>query len=221
VKSTIQAFALVAAAGVLAGPAYATVTCSSGTTITCSDGISYTLTEGTPTLGADSKFPSDYVDSFTLSITGINSSPILANDGRTGIGSFAFTDLGSPTYFLDATAPAGFDLADPSGGLNSNGCSGNGNMFCFAASPSPYAVSGSSLNLTFSLTGATAADLTGWAPTFKIDWVGSQNNYSLVSQALTPQPAAAPEIDPASAAAALSLLTGGLALLRGRRRKLA
>ena len=34
-----------------------------------------------------------------------------------------------------------------------------------------------------------------------------------------PMPAAAPEVDPASAAAALTLLAGGLAFLRGRRRK--
>lgn len=34
-----------------------------------------------------------------------------------------------------------------------------------------------------------------------------------------PPPAAAPEIDPAMATSALTLLAGGLAVLRGRRRK--
>lgn len=35
----------------------------------------------------------------------------------------------------------------------------------------------------------------------------------------SPTPAAAPEIDPAMAGGALTLLAGGLAILRGRRRK--
>lgn len=37
--------------------------------------------------------------------------------------------------------------------------------------------------------------------------------------ALHPKPTSAPEIDPAVALAALSLLAGGLAVVRGRRKK--
>lgn len=40
-----------------------------------------------------------------------------------------------------------------------------------------------------------------------------------VRTADTPAPAAAPEIDPEMAAGALTLLAGGLAVLRGRRRR--
>jgi hypothetical protein len=87
----------------------------------------------------------------------------------------------------------------------------------FNADPSPYPVTSSSLDLMFSPIANIARDFANWAPGFKIDWVGS-GNYSLVSQTLTPTPVAAPELDPAAATAALTLLAGFLAVLGGRRR---
>jgi hypothetical protein len=63
-----------------------------------------------------------------------------------------------------------------SGGLNASGCSGSGNFFCFAG----YAAAAPSMSFTFSLTAAAGA-LDAYAPDFKIDWIGSQNNYDLVS----------------------------------------
>jgi len=73
----------------------------------------------------------------------------------------------------------------------------------------------SSLVYGFSVTGT---GVNSWAPDFKINWVGTKNNYDLVSLAIPISPASAPEIDPTSAASGLTLLLGGLVVLRGRRR---
>ena len=81
------------------------------------DGITYTLTE---TSTAD-----PLTDHFVLSITGING-PADTEGGRSGVNAIAFNDAANMT---GATAPAGFVFVD--GGLNSTGCNGSGNFFCF------------------------------------------------------------------------------------------
>jgi hypothetical protein len=104
-----------------------------------------------------------------------------SNDGRTGFTSFAFS---LPTGFVSATLPGWTTQA---GGLNANGCSGSGNFFCFSG----YAAAAPTMSLTFSLTAAASALASYTAPSFKIDWIGSQRNYNLVSQPLavtTPVP---------------------------------
>ena len=172
-NSKIQSLALIAA-GLFAVPAYAAVTCSSGTTVTCTDGISYTLTAGLPTLGADSKYPNDYVDDFTLNITNIND-PAYSYGGKSGVQSFAFGELGSSPYFLDSTPPNGF--TEKTGGLSSSGCNGAGAFFCFEANTTPSTTpalgNDSSLGFGFSLTGYSVADFANWNPGFKINWIGS------------------------------------------------
>jgi hypothetical protein len=63
--------------------------------------------------------------------------------------------------------------------------------------------------LALSLAGATAAQAMAHPP--GIWWTKHQNNGGH-------GPTAAPEIDPASAMAGLTLLIGGLAVIRGRRK---
>ncbi len=46
-----------------------------------------------------------------------------------------------------------------------------------------------------------------------------QRRYDQDSTSMDPMPTAAPEIDPGMAGGALTLLAGGLAVVRGRRRK--
>lgn len=211
-KARLTGFAAIAAASIATLPAYAA--CGSpGTTVTC-EGVSYQLSE--------TQTANPLEDVFTLSITGINSSATTAYDGRSGVQSFAFGDLvANKTPIIDQ-APTGFDLV--AGGLNSGGCDGAGSFFCFYAQTtpanSPALPTGSTLSYSFSLTASSAAALSSWDPAFKINWVGNQNNYNLVSQNLHPTPAAAPEIDPGTAAAALTFLAGGFAALGGRRRKI-
>lgn len=178
------------------------------------DGLTYTLTAFT-TASPD-------VDNFTLTISGINGASDTEGN-RYGVYALAFNQ---PTGYLGITAmPAGF--ATQSGGLSSGGsggCNGSGNFFCFQ-DLLPIAQSSLAANSTLSFDFSVAATgIATWGTAvnpddFKISWDGGKNNYDHVSQNLTPTPAAAPEIDPASATAALTFLAGGLAMLGGRRRK--
>ncbi|MGH8179871.1 MAG: hypothetical protein ACRETR_02730 [Steroidobacteraceae bacterium] len=124
------------------------------------------------------------------------------------------------------------------GGLSSGdggGCNGHGTGFYCVQNTQPITqatlAANSTLNFNFTV------DLSGFNPEvaadyeddFKISWDGSKSNnygdddfksgYGHVSENLAFSPSAAAEIDPGSASAALTLLTGGLAMLRGRRRK--
>jgi len=142
------------------------------------DGVTYTLTE------ADTG--SALTDRFTLTITGINGGSD-TEGGRSGVNAFAFTQ---PTGFTSAAVvppPTGFTFI--SGGLNSGGCDSTGNFFCFdntlianGVGPSalPPLGTNSSLTFVFDVTTSTG-NFTGYDPALKIDWVGSQNNYDLVS----------------------------------------
>ena len=183
-KSKLLATAtLSVAACVLATPADATL---------IDHGISYSLTF-------------DGSTSFTLDITGINS----ATDtelGRYGVNAFAFT---TPDGFTGATAPTGFHYM--AGGLNSSGCNGTGGFFCFAANTAPTGPAlapGSSLSFVFGVN--AISDLSTWAPSFKIDWLGTKNNYDLVSK-----PIGVPEPD---ALSMLGLGLVGLGLIMRRRK---
>lgn len=93
-----------------------------------------------------------------------------STDGRTAITSFAFT---RPEGFVSASLPGWTTL---SGGLNANGCSGAGNFFCFSG----YAAAAQTMSFSFLVTGAAGA-FDGYNPSFKIDWIGRQRNYDLVS----------------------------------------
>jgi hypothetical protein len=92
-------------------------------------GITYSLTEATTNNPA--------IDQFVLTITGINAATD-TEGGRSGVNAIAFNP---PTNFAGAqmVIPAsGFTTF--SGGLNSKGCDGSGNFFCFdntAIPPTP------------------------------------------------------------------------------------
>jgi len=201
----------------LASPAHAVLTV---------EGITYTLTE------ANTADP--LTDRFTLSITGINGATD-PKPTRTGIDAIAFNQ---PAGFTTATmiSPGSYTLV--MGGLDSDGCKQNAaNFFCFDNAlidenndpPGiPATLMGSTATYVFDITTATG-DFTGYNPSFKINYVGTANNYDLVSKTIglnggTPgQQCATPPCDvtvvePSSLALlGGALLTTGLALRRRRR----
>ena len=190
------------------------------------DGLTYTLTAFAT--------PNPDVANLTLTISGING-PADTEGGRYGVFAIAFND---PSGFAQITAiPLGFELLP--GGLSSGGgggCNGHGNFVCWQ-NTQPITQSGlaanSTLSYDFSLafkgfSTATLIAAANYQDDFKISWDGSKSKdygtgdfksgYDHVSRNLPLSPAAAPEIDPGSATAALTFLAGGLAILRGRRR---
>lgn len=153
------------------------------------DGVTYDLTQNS--ISADG-----LTSYFTLVITGENTASD-TEGGRTGINSIALNQP-APGTVVDGTmtSPLGFTFS--LGGLNASGCDGTGNFFCFdnpAIPPTPATLLSGPLTFTFNVTADTAGV---WAsydnPDFKIDWVGTKNNYDLVSLAIpvntgVPEPA--------------------------------
>jgi hypothetical protein len=139
------------------------------------DGVTYSLTETSLT---------STTDQFTLDITGINGASD-TEKGRYGVQSFA---LNKPKDFVSALAPTGFTYK--AGGLNSSGCNGTGNFFCFFANTTPSGPAlapNSSLDYIFTVTTSAAGSFSGYDPGFKIHWVGSKTGkYDLVSKEITP-----------------------------------
>lgn len=142
-------------------------------------GVSYTL-ESTTTANP-------LTERFALVITGENTASD-TEGGRTGINAIAFTQ---PSNFLSASMilPAtGYTFV--SGGLNSSGCDGSGNFYCFDnvnIPPTPTTPLSGKLVFVFDVTLASG-NFTGYAPDFKIDWVGSHANYDLVSKPIGVNP---------------------------------
>jgi hypothetical protein len=141
------------------------------------NGITYTLTQ-------DSISADGLTSFFTLLISGENTASD-TEGGRTGINAIAFNQPAPGTVVTGTmTSPSGFTFA--LGGLNANGCSGSGNFFCFdntAIGPTPSTLLSGPLTFTFNVTADTAGIWANYAnPDFKIDWVGTNNNYDLVSQ---------------------------------------
>lgn len=169
------------------------------------DGITYSLDE-TPLTSTQAQF--------TLDITGINAASD-TEGGRYGVNSIAFTES-PPGSVLSGSLSA---FAFMTGGLNAMGCDGSGNFFCFKANIKPSAPvlpANSSLQFTFDLTFATAAELNNFDPSFKIEWIGTKSSgnksgYDLVSQPLTPSVVPLP--------ATLPLLLSGIAGLGWMRRR--
>ena len=170
------------------------------------EGITYSLVLNSVTNGG-------LTGNFTLQISGINVVGTDTRGGRTGIGAFAFNDPAVGTA-VSGTSP-GFTFQ--TGGLNSSGCNGSGNFFCFnntsATFPSPLP---SSLALNFAVTSNAVGSWSNYSGDFKIDWAGSQNNYDLVSKVITLSTPPVPE--PATWALMLVGFGGiGMAMRRSRR----
>lgn len=189
------------------------------------DGITYTLTENSISNGG-------LTANFTFTASGENTASDTEGGGRTGINAIAFNQPAPGTVVSGTmSAPGGFNFV--LGGLNSDGCDGNGNFYCFdntAIPPTPTTLLSGTQTFTFSVTADTPGVWTGYTTDLKIDWVGTQNNYDLVSLPIavipgttcvdcTPTPTANDVPEPGS----LALLGGALlatgAVLRRRRRQ--
>ena len=172
------------------------------------EGITYDLLLNSITNGGKT-------GNFTLQISGINTATD-TKGGRTTINGFAFND---PTIgdAVSGTVSSQSGFTFQFGGLNSSGCNGTGNFFCFkntsATFPSPLP---SSLALNFAVTSDTAGSWANYSGDFKIDWNGSANNYDLVSRIITAQTPPVPE--PATWAMML-LGFGGIGMAMRRRRQ--
>jgi hypothetical protein len=152
------------------------------------EGITYTLT-ATPIAGN--------VDQFVLGITGINA-PGDLEGGRFGVQAIAFNP---PANFVTASA-TGFTEHPGGFGASGGGCDSPGNFFCLQANVNPTTVlpANSSLSITFDVT-ISAGSFAGYDPDFKIDWLGTQNHYDLVSLPLAPTAPPPPSVpEPASLA---------------------
>jgi hypothetical protein len=112
-----------------------------------------------------------------------------------------------------------------SGGLNANGCDGSGNFFCFKADTTPLSTpalpANSTLDIVFDLTVSSSGNFAefgaGQDDSFKIEWVGTQNHYDLVSEDL---PVPAPAIGQGlPALLAVGGIFFGSKLLERRRRR--
>ena len=141
-------------------------------------------------------------EQFALLITGQNSGTD-TRGGRTGIDAFAFNLVNNKTNSPATGVVVGtiFDgtlVSNPAnwvfknGGLNSTGCNSTGNFFCFDntsidQNSNPPIIPTTLLGTTPIVIGFEATLLPGdsWAnysTALKINWVGTQNNYSLVSE---------------------------------------
>jgi hypothetical protein len=160
----------VAAFALLGGVANATLV---------ADGITYSLTEqatGNPD-----------VENYIFGISGINGATD-TEGGRSGVNAIAFNP---PANFLSASMiapPTGWNFI--LGGLNSTGCDGNGNFFCLdntAIPPTPATPFPTNSSLSFTIQVLTSAPFVLNTPDLKIDWVGTKNNYDLVSLPIVPE----------------------------------
>jgi hypothetical protein len=130
--------------------------------------------------------------------------PVFASTAR--VGSFSFASLASP-LFPNASEVSGSEQGE--------------SYFAFeTASPNSLFTSSSSIDITgnpaYSVAGTP---LFGHGSTGTGDFVVNVDGVQSVIDYNIKSITAAPEMDPASVASALTLLFGGLAVLRGRRRE--
>jgi hypothetical protein len=201
-KKLLVTTAVVAGAMYFTVPAYAALISISNAAGTCGapapngacEGLTYTL---------EAQATADpLTEQFALLITGQNSGTD-TRGGRTGIDAFAFNLVNNKTNSPATGVVVGtiFDgtlVNNPSnwvfknGGLNSTGCNSTGNFFCFDntaidQNSNPQIIPTALLGTTPIVIGFEATLLPGdsWAnysTALKINWVGTQQNYSLVSE---------------------------------------
>jgi hypothetical protein len=201
-KKLLMTTAVVAGAMYFTVPAYAALISISNAAGTCGapapngacEGLTYTL---------EAQATADpLTEQFALLITGQNSGTD-TRGGRTGIDAFAFNLVNNKTNSPATGVVVGtiFDgtlVNNPSnwvfknGGLNSTGCNSTGNFFCFDntaidQNSNPQIIPTALLGTTPIVIGFEATLLPGdsWAnysTALKINWVGTQQNYSLVSE---------------------------------------
>lgn len=110
---------------------------------------------------------------FSLAISGINVGGTDLELGRTMLNDLS---LSKPTSYAGASLAGATTFL---GGMGASGCSGNGNsQFCFDEVNT--AVSGSTMSLNFTIDAPTAS-FAAYVPHLKVNWLGSKNNYDLVS----------------------------------------
>jgi len=183
------------------------------------DGLHYTLEMQTTA--------NPLIANFALVITGENSVTDTVG-GRTGIHAFALTDPApgtatsgfvAATLFNNVVTAGTNGYVFQAGGLNSGGCNGTGDFFCFQ---SPLSPPGTLLTGPVVIAFQETRDSGNWntyaasAPHLKIDWIGSQNNYDLFSQEVLVQttcPNCTPtpfDVDPVAEPTTLAILGIGL-----------
>ena len=143
-------------------------------------------------------------EQFALLITGTNGATD-TRGGRTGIDAIAFNLVSNKPPSPNAGVMVGtlfngvLTAPDPSwvfakGGINSTGCNGTGDFFCFDNTAidqhtNPQIVPTTPLGtgpilLGFEVTLVPGDSWANYSTALKINWVGSENNYSLVSEAI-------------------------------------
>jgi hypothetical protein len=176
-------------------------------------------------------------EQFALVIAGENSVTD-TRGGRTGINAIAFNTVsknnpasgqvvGVRVGGVTTLGANGFNFVP--GGLASSGCDGSGGFYCFDNTlipPTPVGLLSGPIVIGFEAT-LTSGSWANYTTALKIDWVGSQNNYSLVSEEI-PVNAVCPDcvinpvvIVPAPEPFSIALLgvgLTGLAVVRRRRR---
>lgn len=169
---------------------------------------------------------------FALVVSGLNVAGTDLEGGRTGLHSFAISDnsitggIVQAIRFNNVTtlAPTGFTFTF--GGLNANGCDGSGGFVCFNAPSSPP---GATITSPTAIVVFDLVSPSGWGSynvtALKLDWVGTKNNYDLLSKDITidhtcPDCAITTSITPAPEPMAIAIMGSGLlglGLVRRRR----
>lgn len=181
------------------------------------DGLTYTLIE-------NSISANGLTASFTFTASGYNTASDLqggVNAGRSGLEAFAFNQPSPSSVVTGAVStPAGYSFV--AGGLNSGGCNMAGNFFCFddTATPNAPPLAPGTLTFNFTVTANQAGVWANYATDLKVNWVGSANNYDLISQPIPVNIGTPPKVPEPSSLAILGAGLLGLGIAFGFKKRL-